>query len=79
MNVFILDRFEGEMAVLEGEDGLMRNVSKSRLPEDARQGDVFLEENGRFRFDAAAAEARRKKIREKLRRLLDGPDNPDSP
>ena len=38
---FSIDRFEGECAVLEKEDGTFLNVLKEFLPENAKEGDVI--------------------------------------
>ena len=43
---YIIDRFEGKWAVCEAEDGKMIDIEKSKLPKNARAGDVIVQENG---------------------------------
>lgn len=38
---FTVDRFEGDFAVIETENGLFLNIPKEFLPDDVREGDVF--------------------------------------
>jgi hypothetical protein len=64
----IIDRFEGEYAVLETENG-MKNVLRDMLPEDAREGDVVELKNGAYTINKKAAEKRRRELREKLKKL----------
>lgn len=68
---YSLDRFEGELAVLEDEDERMLTVSRAMLPEGSRPGDVFRLEGGRYLPAPEETDRRRKEIRrlqEKLRR-----------
>lgn len=66
MNTYIIDRFEGDTAVLEGKGGAMCDVPKAHLPPEAKRGDVLVEENGVFRVDAAATRQREEIIRRKM-------------
>lgn len=66
----IIDRFEGETAVIET-DGGMIGIDVSELPENAREGDVLVLENGRYAVDPEATEQRRKKASDRLRRLFE--------
>lgn len=66
----IIDRFEGELAVIET-DGGMIEINVSELPENAREGDVLVLENGRYAVDSEATEQRRKNASDRLRRLFE--------
>ena len=66
----IIDRFEGALAVIET-DGGMIEINASELPENAREGDVLVLENGRYTVDHEATEQRRKNASDRLRRLLE--------
>ena len=66
----IIDRFEGETAVIET-DGGMIEINVSELPENAREGDVLVLENGRYTVDPEATEQRRKNASDRLRRLFE--------
>lgn len=37
----IIDRFEGNYAVVEKEDGKMINIERNKIPEDAKEGYVL--------------------------------------
>jgi hypothetical protein len=64
----IIDRFEGEYAVLETDSG-MKNVPRDMLPEESREGDVVELKNGAYTINKKAAEKRRRELREKLKKL----------
>lgn len=68
MATFVLDRFEGDYAVLEDEKGAMQNVKRALLPHGLKEGDVLREENGDYTFDEPATRERS----ERIRRLTDG-------
>jgi len=60
--MWIIDRFEGELAVLENEDGACENVSRETLPPGCRAGSVLLKMDGVFVPDAALEQERREKL-----------------
>jgi len=66
----IIDRFEGEIAVCEKGDRTMISLPRSRLPPEAREGDVVIIENQFARIDQPATAARKKAAEEKLRQIL---------
>lgn len=66
--MIIIDRFEGEYAVLETDSGMI-DVNRSLLPENAREGDLLINENGIYSVDAAATQERRERMREMLNKL----------
>lgn len=65
----VIDRFEGEFAVCEADEGNMINIEKSKLPEGAREGDV-LEVTDDGISIASDATGRKKQDIEKLFRDL---------
>ncbi len=68
---YSLDRFEGELAVLEDDGERTKTVPRVLLPEGSRPGDVFRLEGNRYLPDPAETDRRRKEIRrlqDKLRR-----------
>lgn len=71
MKTYIIDRFEGETAVLEGVGGAMCDVPRRRLPAGAKQGDVLVETDGVFEVDTAATKRRTESIRKKMRSLFE--------
>ncbi|WP_037271112.1 DUF3006 domain-containing protein [Ruminococcus flavefaciens] len=70
--MIIIDRFEGDLAVLETDDGMI-NVERSLLPENAAEGDV-LTYNRAWTVDKAATEQRRSRTAKRLKRLLNKTD-----
>ena len=69
MEKYIIDRFEGDFAVLEKEDGGTVDI-KRELLENAREGDVIIFFDGKYIVDAEATQMRRKNIEDKMRRLF---------
>ncbi|MDE5936929.1 MAG: DUF3006 domain-containing protein [Ruminococcus sp.] len=65
----IIDRFEGDFAVAETENG-MTDILRSHLPENAEEGDVIYFENGVYIIDEKATADRRKLITERFHRLM---------
>ena len=59
----IIDRFEGSFAVCEDEDRNMVNIERSKLPPEAREGDVLYIDGGEYKVDAPATDARKRDIR----------------
>ena len=66
----IIDRFEGDYAVCEKEDGHMLDVKKSEIPVSAKEGDVLEQVNGKLIINQDETEYRRKIIEEKVKNLF---------
>lgn len=66
--MIIIDRFEGDIAVLETDSGMLE-VSRILIPDNAREGDVLNREGGAYTIDAEATDARRMAIRSKFNAL----------
>jgi len=66
----VIDRFEGDFAVVELENGEMRNIKKELVPAEAKEGDVLkiVEE---ITIDYEETEKRRKKIEELTKDMWD--------
>lgn len=69
MEKYIVDRFEGDFAVLEKESGGTVDVKKELL-EGACEGDVIICENGKYITLVQETAMRKKIIEEKMRRLF---------
>lgn len=66
----IIDRFEGEYAVCEEENGGFRKIPKVFLPAGSREGDcLVLGIGGEWQVDRAATAQRRQKTLELMGRL----------
>ncbi len=68
---YAIDRFEGEQAILQDDNGICLVVDKVLLPSDAVQGDILTQCDGRYRHDREETSARRDKIY-RLEQLLRG-------
>lgn len=64
---YVLDRFEGDTAVLqqlEGDAVLM--LTRGALPEGAREGDVLVCQGGVWRMDSQRTDARRRSLQQRF-------------
>lgn len=67
---YIVDRVEGDVAVLERNDLEFVDVPLSELPEGVRQHDCLEEEGGAWSIDHDRTAERKRRIEEKMRRLF---------
>ena len=67
--MMIIDRFEGDFAVVENGD-VFENIPCSVLPDGASEGDVIVFDGEKWGVDTAETEKRRARIREKMNRLM---------
>ena len=66
--MFIIDRFEGEYAILE--DNINHyEIKRSELPKDCHEGDVIISKDGLYVIDEEQTKLRREAIK-KLQRSL---------
>ena len=56
---WIIDRFEGTMAVCQNETKQMRDIPRAQLPPQMKEGDVVVEDGGQYRFDPEETARRR--------------------
>ena len=69
---FSIDRFEGECAVLEKEDGTFLNVLKKFLPENAKEGDLIRWNGSAWVIRTQQTMDRREALLAYRRKLLEG-------
>lgn len=67
----IVDRFEGNYAVCEKEDGTITNLGKDRLPKGVKEGDVLILEGESIVIDNNATLERKKYIEELMEDMWD--------
>ncbi len=67
--MIIIDRFEGETAVLETDEGMI-NVYISELPENSNEGDVLVNSDGTWSKDTETTEMRKNNMRDRMKRLI---------
>ncbi|MCC8022691.1 MAG: DUF3006 domain-containing protein [Clostridiales bacterium] len=77
MAYWVIDRFEGNLAVCEAQDGSFVHIGRDKLPDGAAEGSVLrLDGDGCYILDRALEEARRREIIE-LERELFGNGKPE--
>ena len=69
--MIIVDRFEGDFAVLETDSGMI-DVERIHLADDIREGDVVYETENGYIKDNIATQQRREKIIALKNRLTKG-------
>jgi hypothetical protein len=65
----IIDRFEGNFAVCEKAGGQLTRIARSKIPAEAREGDVLLLENDSLTIDIQATAERKKSVLNKFQNL----------
>lgn len=65
--MYIIDRFEGDIAVIEA-DETMLEIPRSQLPPEAQEGDVLQKNGDTYTVDRVATEKRK----EEISRLMKG-------
>lgn len=58
----IIDRFEEDYAICEKEDLSIIDIPKSKIPQDAVEGDILTIEEDNISVDVEATKARRAEI-----------------
>lgn len=67
--MLILDRIENDIAVIETDDKIIE-VKFSELAENAKEGDVLTESDGKYIVDSEATAERREKLASMYRNRL---------
>ena len=67
--MLIIDRFEGETAVCESENGFL-SLPKGKILGEAKEGDVLIPKGEQFIVDKEETNRRREEAAAKLKKLL---------
>ena len=67
---YVIDRVEGEIAVLVGDDGKKHDVPCSSLPKGAREGSCLRGSKNTFLLDEVETTRRKQRIESKLQALF---------
>lgn len=59
---YIIDRIEGDYAILESYDGFIKEVKSDKIQGSFKEGDVLLIEGESFKVSDELTKERRKKI-----------------
>ncbi len=70
----IIDRFEGELAVIETQDGMIR-LDRKELPAEAGEGDLVIKQTSGWMIDKAASILRKKQIKKLAQELWEDQDS----
>lgn len=65
-----VDRFEGDIAVCETEDGGHIEIPREKLSEDIREGEMITERGGVYVLLKSKTQARRKRLSAVLKELM---------
>lgn len=60
----IIDRFEDEYAICEDKDKKILNINKSKIPKQAKEGDIIIYREGKYILDKEKTLNRKKYIEE---------------
>lgn len=60
--IITVDRFEGDFAICEHEDGTFKDIPLNELPAETTEGSVLVFADGEYRIDLEAQQERRAKI-----------------
>lgn len=72
-----IDRFEGNFALCEGDDGTRLSVRRGLLPPQAREGDLLRRTESGYEIDPGETARRRADNAARLARLAGRPPRPD--
>ncbi len=66
----IIDRFEGELAVIEI-NNITTDVPRSKLPSNVKEGDILIIENDKYTIDKNETDKRRREIQNLMNKLFE--------
>lgn len=66
----VIDRFEGDLAVVEFDSG-MRDIPKKKLPKDSNVGDMLIFDGDSITIDKAGTDKLRTEIEDLMKELFE--------
>ena len=66
---YIVDRFEGDYAILETESSTLINVNKNDIIGEVKEGDLLIKKNNLYYIDKEKTEIRKNKINDIMKGL----------
>jgi hypothetical protein len=66
---YIVDRFEGDYAILETENSTLINVNKNDIIGEVKEGDILVKKNNNYYIDKEKTEARKKEVNDIMKGL----------
>lgn len=67
---YIIDRFEGSLAVCEAEDRTMITIDRSQLPAEASEGDCLSVQDDHYVIDQEMTQQRKQEMKERMKKLF---------
>ena len=67
----VIDRIEGEIAVVELEGRIMKDIYLSVLPEGVKAGDIIIFINNKWQYDEAETNKRRLELQRMMDRMFE--------
>lgn len=67
---YIIDRFEGDLAICETGDKAMISIERRLIPAEASEGDILLFQDDAYQLDREATRERRQHMEERLKKLF---------
>ena len=66
---FIIDRIEGDFAVIESNDGTMVNIPKNKIIGDFKEGDILVQNLEFFKVDSELTKKRKEEIEQMMKSM----------
>ena len=66
---FIIDRIEGDFAVVESNDGTMVNIPKNKIIGDFKEGDILVQNLEFFKVDSELTKKRKEEIEHMIKSM----------
>lgn len=66
---YIVDRFEGDYAILEMENSNLINVNKNDIIGEVKEGDILIKKDNIYYIDKEKTDFRKKKINDMMKGL----------
>lgn len=60
--MLIIDRFEGDIAIVETDENTFMQIPRTALPPNAKEGDIVVKVEDKYIIDYESTEKRRQKI-----------------
>lgn len=70
LKLYVVDRFEGQYAILVDSYSKTYDVLRDELPSDVREGDMLHDNEGQFVIDEEATKEKREKIHKMREELV---------
>ncbi len=67
---YIIDRFEGSLAICEAEDQTMVTIERSKLPPEALEGDCLRFQDNRYIIDQEMTSMRKLAMQKRMKKLF---------